>query len=55
MTKFTKGQIVKHENTEYFFDKVSGRGGKGEYAFIWLKGSPNMKGKQVKISELVAA
>lgn len=55
MNEFTKGQVVKHEGLEFWFDKVSGRGGNGEYAFIQQKGVKNLKYKQVKISELVAA
>lgn len=55
MNTFTKGQVVKHEGLEFWFDKVSGRGGNGEYAFIQQKGAKNLKYKQVKISELVAA
>jgi len=54
MNTFKKGQIVLHDGVEYFFSGVSGRGGKGEFCFLWLKGAESIQGKQVKISELKA-
>lgn len=54
MTTFTHAQKVEFNNEVFLFDKVSSRGGKGEYAFIQAYPVVNVKMKQVKISELKA-
>lgn len=53
MTKFIKGQEVTYKGETVFFDGISGRGGNGEYCFIFFK-TPNRTGKQVKLSEIAA-
>lgn len=40
-----------HAGKSGWFNKVSGRGGRGEYCFIWFK-TANMTGAQVKMSEI---
>jgi len=54
MTTFNHAQKVKFNNEIFLFDKVSRRGGKGEYAFIQAYPVTQVKMKQVKISELEA-
>lgn len=51
---FKSGQKVKFNQEVFLFDKVSKRGGNGEYAFIQHYPATNIKMKQVKISELEA-
>ena len=51
---FKSSQKVEFNNEVFLFDKVSKRGGKGEYAFIQQYPATHIKMKQVKISELKA-
>jgi hypothetical protein len=55
MNTFTHGQKVLLNNEVFLFSAVSGRGGKGQYAFIQQFPCINYKMKQVKISDLKAA
>lgn len=41
-----------HSGRLAWFHKLSGRGGKGEYCFIYFQGTVNMSGAQVKVSEI---
>lgn len=56
---FEHGQEIiviagNHAGKTGFFNKVSGRGGRGEYCFIWFK-TANMSGAQVKVSYIAPA
>lgn len=43
-----------HAGKKGWFNKLSGRGGRGEYCFIWFK-TANMSGAHVKLSEIAPA